>query len=220
MRFMFKLPKFSKTQILIGVSLGIIAFSATTGFLIWRSFVDSRVFLSQPQRNLPIADVAPAEVQPTRTRAEAFFDAVKRGERAELTITTAELNQLIATQPELATWRGKLYVDSIDHDSLKMQLSIPMQKVGITDARLSDKVLNGDIHLKAGMYNNDLKLDLIEFTQDGKPAPALIRAQLGLLFNLKTIRETYPDSAVYMDRVEALELADDQVHVVLGALVK
>src|SRR5262249_9073466 len=80
---------------------------------------------------LPTVQMSREQIDQLQQRIETFRTTVKASQPVDpLTLTSDEINALIATDPDLQVLKGKLYV-TLENDQLKGQLSVPMESMGL-----------------------------------------------------------------------------------------
>jgi len=87
---------------------------------------------------------------------------------APLTLTSDEINALIATDPDLQPLKGKLYV-TLENEHIKGQLSVSMDEAGLPMFR--GRYLNGSGTFSLSLRNGILRLTAQEIAVKGKPLP-------------------------------------------------
>jgi hypothetical protein len=101
---------------LCGVVLGGI------GYYLYRS---AQPFLTRQQVALPVLRNSDAVYDSTTRKLAAFNQSLATGQRAVLTLTADDLNALVAHDPQLAKYEGKLYF-SIVNNQLCVETSFPL----------------------------------------------------------------------------------------------
>src|SRR3954466_4867287 len=92
---------------------------------------------------LPAVKMSDTEMQQVRKRVDDFRTSVRAGKPTPpLELTADEINALIATDPDLAPFKGKVYILGIDGNQLKARLSVPMEDLALPVFR--NRFLNGD----------------------------------------------------------------------------
>jgi len=133
---------------------------------------------------LPSVQMTPAETEQVRLRIESFQDAVGSGRPTPpLALSADEINAFIATDPNLARVKGKLYV-TIEGKHLKGQVSLPLDELGLGIFR--GRYLNGTGTFDVGLRNGALVVTAQTLVVKGKPLPG-----------------------VYMDKIRSQNLAAD-----------
>jgi hypothetical protein len=123
---------------------------------------------SQPTP-LPQVQLSPTELDALQRRIDTFRAAVKQGQPAgRLTLTADEINALIASDPDLKDFKGKLYV-IIEGEQLKAQVSLPMEQLGLPVFR--ERFLNGTAAFDLAFNNSMLRLSPRSLIVKGKQVP-------------------------------------------------
>ncbi len=100
----------------------------------------------------PTPLATPVNTLPAEARWKAFERAAKRGEKASIALSAAEINQLIANDPD---WRGKVFV-SIQNNAARVQASIPLKDVAL----MSGRYLNGEATVQASPDGDPYKAQI------------------------------------------------------------
>jgi hypothetical protein len=117
----------------------------------------------------PVASTAIADTRPPLTRWEAFERAGKRGEKARIALTAAEINALLASDPEL---RGRGFVTIVNNVG-RLQFSVPLDRVFMLDGRY----LNGEAQIAASPDGDPSKVQISNIVIAGQPVPETVLDQ-------------------------------------------
>jgi len=152
---------------------------------------------------LPEVSFSPAVLDQLLRRVEDFRDDLRAGRTPPpLMLSAAEINALIAHDPELKALKGKFYV-LLNGDQLKAKVSLPMEDVGLP--RFHGRYLNGTATLGIALHNGVLFLYAQEFVARGKPIPAaymnVIRRQ-----NLAAQANDNARASVALNLLESIEV--------------
>ena len=128
---------------------------------------------------LPVVELPPSDMAKLKDRIGAFQNAARDSLPAPpLSLTADELNALLATEPHLESFRGRLHV-TIDGDHLGGLVSLPLEQAGLP--MFKGRFLNGTATFILTLQNGTLWLSVGNFVVKGKPLPAgyldKIRAQ-------------------------------------------
>ncbi len=169
-------------------------------------------FTDPAPRPLPSVQTSPAETAALRKRVDDFRDAVRAGrEPAPLSLNADEINKLIATDDDLAPLKGHLWVSAIEGDHIKVQMSAPLEQLGLPIFR--GRYLNSDGRFAISLRSGLLFLKAQEMFVRGKPIPEnymqVIRAQ-----NLAKPLNENRRVSVALDRLKSIELKDGQLIIV------
>ena len=160
---------------------------------------------------LPGVKLSPAEIEVVRKRIEDFRQAVRAQRPTEpLSLTTDEINALIATDSDLEPFKGKVYV-SIEGEQLKGQVSIPMAEVGLRAFR--DRYLNGAGTFKLAVRNGLLYLTAQTIDVKGKPLPEVYMQKIRTQ-NLARNLNNDPRASAALDRIKDIQVKDGKVVIV------
>jgi len=123
---------------------------------------------TQPME-LPSVQMPQDELNKLKRRFEAFETAVREQRPTRpLTLTSDEINALIANGSERQALRGKFYV-SLEGDQLKSQVSVPLQEVGLS--MFKGRYLNGTATFSLSLRNGVLAVAPRTIQVKGKPLP-------------------------------------------------
>jgi hypothetical protein len=169
-------------------------------------------FTDPAPRPLPGVQASPAETAALRKRVDDFRDAVRAGrEPAPLSLNADEINKLIATDSDLAPLKGRLYVSAIESNHIKVQISAPLDQLGLPIFRA--RYLNGDGEFALSLRNGLLYLKAEEIIVRGKPIPEnymqVIRGQ-----NLAKPLNENPRVSVALDKLKSIEIKDGQLVII------
>jgi hypothetical protein len=169
-------------------------------------------FTDPAPRPLPSVQTGPAETAALRKRVDDFRDAVRAGrEPAPLSLNEDEINKLIATDEDLAPLKGHLHVSAIEGDHIKVQLSAPLDQLGLPIFR--GRYLNGDGTFTLALRGGLLHLKAQEMLVRGQPIPEnymqVIRAQ-----NLAKPLNENRIVSVGLDKLKSIEIKGGQLVIV------
>src|SRR4029077_9461090 len=103
---------------------------------------------------LPTVNMSPADMEQVRRRVDTFRDNVRSARSTPpLTLSSDELNALIATDPNLQALKGKIYV-TIEDSQIKGQVSVPTSQVGL--GIFKNRYLNGSGSFSVSLTNGTL----------------------------------------------------------------
>jgi hypothetical protein len=157
---------------------------------------------------LPAVQVPPAQMEEVRLRVESFRDAVQAARPASpLSLTSDEINALIAVDPNFQDLRGKLHV-AIEGNLLKGQISAPLSEIGLP--RFRGRYLNGTGTFSLSFQNGILDVRAEQLVVKGKPLPLTyldaIRKQ-----NLAAKLNDNPRAAAVLNHLEAVRVEDGKL---------
>jgi hypothetical protein len=179
---------------------------AVIGFFSYR-FVSQLVqdYTASAPRELPKVEMPEGERKALKDRVEAFRKAVNEGTPTDtLILTSDDINALLEEEPDL---KGKFYV-KIEGDEVKGQVSIPLEKIGLSMVR--GRYLNGEADVKASLKDGILIVTLDALEVNGKKVPEEI---------MKGIRQENLAKDAYKDvktsemlrKIESLEIKDGKI---------
>jgi len=169
-------------------------------------------FTDSAPRALPTVDVSPEQTAELRKRVENFRNDVRAARSpAPLSLSADEINKLIATDPDLAPLKGTLYVAAIEGDHIKVQISAPLDQLGLPIFR--GRYLNGDGTFTISLRGGLLYLKALEIFVRGKPIPEnymqVIHGQ-----NLAKPLNENPRVSVALDKLKSIELKDGKLVII------
>jgi len=132
-----------------GIYWGMHRDSAVLRSFYWLSKVHA---ISDKPASLPPHEVSDEKIQTARERWNRFEAAARSGQTAEIELSADDLNDLIASDPEV---RGKIFV-SIEQNHLHLQISVP---------------LNEFVRMRGYYFNSDITIELRG--REGLSAPRL-----------------------------------------------
>ena len=160
---------------------------------------------------LPHVQMSRAEIDQVEQRIETFRQAVRNGKpMAPLVLTSDEINALIANDPDFETLKGKLYV-TISADSVKGQLSVPMDSVGLP--LFKGRYLNGTGTFKVLLHNGRIRLSTMSFVVKGKRVPEVYMEQIRKNNFAESINSD-PRAAAALGRLQDIKIQDGKLVVI------
>lgn len=160
---------------------------------------------------LPVVQMSAAEIEAIKQRVEDFQDAVRTGRPTQpLSLTADEINAMIQNDPNLSGAKGKMYV-SIDGSTVKGQMSLPLDQLGLPIFR--GRYLNGNGTFSVGLHNGNLLVLAESLTVKGKALPGVymdkIRSQ-----NLAANLSNNPRASVALSHLQEVRIADGKLTLV------
>jgi hypothetical protein len=157
---------------------------------------------------LPSTQMSPAEIAQVRDRVNAFNDAVRPRRAGEpLALNAAEINALIATNPDLRPLKGKVYV-TIENGVLKGQVSLPLDQLGLRVFR--GRYLNGAGNFIISLQNGALQVTPDNIVVKGKPLPAIYLDKLRTV-NLAAAFNTDPRASSALSYLQDIQVKDGRL---------
>jgi hypothetical protein len=160
---------------------------------------------------LPTVEISTQRFDQLERRVETFRDDLRAGRKpSSLTLTSDEINALIAKDPQFSGLKGKVYV-ALEGQALKAQISLPLAELGLP--RLKGRYLNGTGVFSLSLQNGMVDVRAQELTVKGRPLPATymnaIRNQ-----NLAASANDNPQSSVGLNRLQNLEVQDGELRLI------
>jgi hypothetical protein len=160
---------------------------------------------------LPQMRLSRAEIDALQQRIDLFRQATRSGKATEpLTLTSDEINALIATDPDLSALKGKLYV-TLSGQQIEGQLSVPMEEIGLPIFR--GRYLNGTGTFNISLHNGQLRLGATGFVVKGKRIPQVYMDQIRKQ-NLAEGINSQPRAAAALDRLQEIKVQDGKLLIV------
>jgi len=194
------------------VGLFVLGLVAGVGLYLGARYVlDQAMKLTDPAPlALPKVETSPGLAASLQERVKAFGKALDSGATPEpLVLTEQELNVLIASAPELADLKNKVYV-SLGGDEIKGQVSLPLD--GLPFSRLRGRYLNGAATFKTTLENGVLIVTLDSLQVKGQQLPKEVLTQFQQ-DNLAKDLYRDPQTAQTMRRLEKIEVKDGRITV-------
>jgi hypothetical protein len=159
----------------------------------------------------PQVTLSGPEIEALQQRLETFRGAVKQGQpTGPLTLTADEINALVATDPDMKDFKGKLYV-LLEGDRLKAQVSLPMADVGLP--RFQGRYLNGTGTFDLVFQNGTLRLSPQSFVVKGKTLPEVYMERIRKKnFAAELNRDARAQAA--LEKLKEIKVADSKLHFV------
>ena len=171
----------------------------------FRDFTDT-----QPM-TLPQVKMSRAEIDQLEQRIETFRQTVRTGKPTPpLILTSDEINALIANDSDFGALKGKLYV-TMSGDSVKGQLSVPMDSVGLP--LFKGRYLNGTGTFTLSWHNGRIRLSTMSFVVNGKPVPEVYMEQIRKN-NLADGINSDPRAVAALDRLQDIKVQDGKLVVI------
>ena len=165
---------------------------------------------SQPMQ-LPTVQMPQSEVNKLKQRFEAFEAAVRDHRPAPpLTLSSDDINALIANGPGREALSGKLYV-GLEGDQFKGQVSVPLQDVGLS--MFKGRYFNGSATFNMTLRNGVLIVSPQTLVVKGNPVPerymAAFRQQ-----NLAASLTNQPKAVAVLQGLEDIQIKEGALVVV------
>ena len=171
----------------------------------FRDFTDT-----QPMA-LPQVQMSRAQIDQLEQRIETFRQTVRNGKPTPpLTLTSDEINALIANDPDFGALKNELYV-TMSGDSVKGQLSVPMDSVGLP--LFKGRFLNGTGTFNVSLHNGRIRLSTMSFEVKGKPVPEVYMEQIRKN-NLAEGVNSDARAAAALDRLQEIKVQDGKLVVI------
>lgn len=137
------------------------------GVIAWLTHRTDSLTATQPAP-IPVTQPSPDQLFDIQRRVEAFSVAAESGQSAEVVLTAADLNTLVASRPELA---GKAYVQ-LEGNRVNVQTALPLDAVPGGAGRY----FNGTVSLDVAIENGTLSITPTAIATDSQPIPKEIES--------------------------------------------
>jgi hypothetical protein len=153
--------------IVAGVLLLMVVLTGYFGYRYAKNKINE--FTDTQPMTLPVVQISEADLQRLQERINSFSKAVDEGKPVEaFSITADEVNALIATDPDLAALKGRIYV-SFENDEVKAQVSLPADQVGLSPLR--GRYINAAGTFGVSLHEGLLQVNVESLSAKGKPIP-------------------------------------------------
>jgi hypothetical protein len=160
---------------------------------------------------LPTVKLSPTEMQQVHDRVENFRQAVQAGHPTEpLTLNSDEINALIATDPQMQSFKDKIYL-SIEGDQLKGQLSVRLDQLGFPMFRT--RYLNATGAFSLSLNNGTLVFRAEDITVKGKPLPEVYMEKIRKQNLAQGINQD-PNASAALGKLEQIKVQDGKLVIV------
>jgi hypothetical protein len=161
---------------------------------------------------LPTVQVDPAKLRDARQRIQKFEDAIKSGLAAQpLTLTSDEINGLIANFPEFSPLKGKVFVTGLKDGRVQGDISVAMEELGLQMFR--GRYLNGTITLNVWLSKGLLYVTPEQILANGKPLPGIYLDRLRKE-NLAGRANDQPNASVAIGKLQEIQVKDGSLTLV------
>ena len=162
---------------------------------------------SQPV-SLPTVQMPAAQMELLKQRIENFQDAVRNGRPTEpLSLSSDDINALIASDPNLARAKGRVYV-TIDGNRLKGQVSLALADLGLPIFR--GRYLNASGVFALSLHKGDLLVTADSLVVKGKPLPGVYMDKIHSQ-NLAANLSDNPRASVALNHLQDIRVQDGKL---------
>lgn len=169
-------------------------------------------FTDAAPATLPQVQLPQDKLDALQQRVELFRDAVRAGKppAEPLSLTPDEINALIATDPDLRSLKGKVYV-SLVGDQIKGQVSVPMEQVGLP--LFKSRYLNGQGTFSLSMHRSRLRLTVMSFVVKNRKVPEVYMEQIRK-YNFADPLNEDPRGRAALDHLQEIKVQDGKLLVI------
>lgn len=162
---------------------------------------------SQPAE-LPAALLSRSEKNQLKRRCAAFEAALREQRPAPaLTLSADEINALIADDPRLQGFKGKVYV-RLAGGQLQSQLSVPLEEAGWP--QLKGRYLNGTATFRLSFQNGALAIRPQTIRVKGRPLPEIYMRAIRK-WNLAAEAARQPQVGALLQELADIRVRDSQL---------
>lgn len=166
------------------------------------------IYTSTSPAALPKVTISDDEFSVLQKRVADFSAVVKNPTNAaSLTLSSDEVNALIAKDPGFSAFNNKLHV-AIEGNQLKGTVSWPLDELGIS--KLKGRYVNGMAGLKAALVNGQLIVNLDSLAVNGKTLPESVMQGLRAENLAKDLNKD-PKKAEFIRKFENFEIKDGKL---------
>jgi len=155
-------------------------------------------YFASTQAHVPAIVATDEEQRLAKMKWEDFEHSARAHEARRIEMTAAELNALIASEPDL---RGKAYV-TIDHDTARLTISVPLDHVKM----LRGRYMNAECAVQSSPDRDPSQARFTEILMNGKPLGEDILNWRGP-WGFRRFIEEWTDRA----RIKSFEIKDGKV---------
>lgn len=190
-------------------SILLIVFTSLGAFIVYAYHDNKSAMLSissAEAKPLPSSSIQQEQVEAITRKIRRFSDKVIAGEKAKITVTTAELNTAIAKLPKFEEFREKMHITAISQNTIDAEISFPV-KAGLFS---ENRFLNGKMSLIPVIAQGSLFPKVISISpSNGNPVPEkMVQFLPQALFSSY---RTDPDLIAVFHKLSTVELKDDMM---------
>ncbi|MBI4023631.1 MAG: hypothetical protein HY360_01535 [Verrucomicrobia bacterium] len=186
-------------------------------FLAWgayRLYHKALEFTSTAPANLPVQEATAEQYQEVSSRVDAFRQNLQNNAPAELELSAAEINTLIAMDPKNSELKGRLHV-GIENNQVLVQFSIPLEKMGNLGKLpgAAGRYLNAAVGAQVEIANGKVRLRPQTIEVNGKQPPAEWMTQLAQGFENSFAQsfEQDPRNKPLLEKIKSLRIEGDKI---------
>ncbi len=134
-------------------------------------------YTSPTRVELPVSAMPEEEWKALQTRIAAFNEGLTRGGGdVRLELGAEELNALVARDPRLAEFKGRLWI-TLEQGTAKCRFSYLLERLGAQKI-LHGRYLNGEADLALNLVKGQVYLTLLNIKINGKTVPDTVKPGL------------------------------------------
>ncbi len=198
------------TGIAIALAVTVLIVASYIGYRYAKGLINE--FSDTQPMPVPTVQMSGAELNRVRERVANFSRAVEQGMAVEpLILTAAEVNALIASNPQLVTVRGKLYLSGMEGTNVLAQLSVPAEDLGFKP--LQGRYVNATGVFSVGFSNGVLNVNAQSLSAKDKPLPATFMGRIRPQ-NFAYRLNNDPDGKAALSKLQDVRISDGKLIVV------
>jgi hypothetical protein len=183
---------------------------ALAGFLVGVRYLKKVVteFTDTAPLTFPAVTLSQSELDALQQRVDKFRDAARKEEATEpLSLSSDEINALIARDPDAKELKGKLYV-TLEGDEIKGQISVPTERVGLPMFR--GRYLNATGTFNVELRNGLLFLTAKTLTVKGRAVPEAYMEKIRMQ-NLAADFNNDPRAKAALSKLKEIQVKDGKM---------
>jgi hypothetical protein len=157
------------------------------------------------------AELPAPRMEEIQKRVDAFKAALDNPTNSfELVLTAEEFNALVASSPDMAAVKDRVYI-RIEDDRVKADLSLPCDDLAhFPFGRLRGRYLNGSAVLNVGLKDGQLNVRIESVKLKGKPVEGQFMTHLQGA-NLAQDISREPKNAAAIGKFESIQIKDGKI---------
>lgn len=174
----------------------------------YRIFEYVKSFTSEKGIEIAVIDGTDEEFSAVKAKIDAYEKAYDAGQAAAMQLTAREINILIARDPELKDWRGRVVV-SIKDGKMGASLSVPIEKIPLVNAvpQFKERYFNGDVSGRFKVEEGKVTLTMDELKAGSQVASPALLQQLSEGWSQEVNSD--PESKESLSRAKRIEVEGD-----------
>lgn len=163
-------------------------------------------FTDPEPAEIPIAEATEDQARAVQDKLDELLDASLGGRMERFTLTTEELNTLLASQPIMEDFIGQAYVEGISEEGIRTQVTQQMRSLKPGEFRY----LNATIHFVPVLLRNTIVFEISQVEVPGREVPEKFIESFSSQHLFK-IDPSNPELEPVLKTLEKVYLENDQV---------